>query len=603
MAFNTSQLAAPDDEQVARDVGGMSPARQRMWRTLGLGAFFVALTLAMIRPSPSILAHSLPLNDGDPSLIIWTLAWGWHALVTNPIHYFDGNIFWPARDTLVFSDTLGPLAPFYALLHALTGSWTAAVDLVDVGLVLVSLIGAYLLCGHLTGSIPAAVVGAVAFAFSGYATSQFGHVQLESLGLLPLAIWLLLLTLERGRWWLGLLLGLASACVVLCAEYDGVAYGAAVLTIVGLWLLWRRFRLGWGQTLSLLLAAVLGGALIAPSTDRYLYVEHHYHFVRSAQTPGLVWRDLFNPFTFSYAWRRLPGLPTFGAIEGHLYPGITVLALAAVGGIALIWLVVRSRRDDADVGGAVSRPGQLMLVLAAGAVCLVLSLGDSTGRLWTVLYDHVPGFSGIRVPSRLAVVTVMAIDALGAFGVAALLRLVSSRAKQLGITVVILALVVADLAVAYKWGPLPQQPAVLAASRALVHLPPGAVADLPVELDPYVTGPDMVYSTINWDPIVNGYSGFAPPDYGTIANMANAFPSAASLRYLRQLKVRYVVISMTTGGQDVGWKPAQVAVALRHLPTGACATREGDDELVVLPGGACPGWLMTPSAAAAALAR
>lgn len=604
VAFSTPELAASNGQH-AVDREKEPVHRRRGWRAAALAAFFVALTLAMVRPDPSVLAHSVPNNDGDSALIVWTLAWGWHALVTDPIHYFDGNIFWPARDTLVFSDTVGPLSPFYALLHGLTASWTVALDVLALGLIVLSLTGAYLLCRHLTGSTGAALVGAAAFAFSGYATSQFGHVQLESLGLLPLSFWLLFLTLERGRWWLGVLLGVASACVGLCAEYDGLAYGASIVAIVGLWLVWRGFRPGWAQARSLLLAGVVAVALLAPSTSQYLYVARHYHFHRPYQSAGLVWRDLINPATFSYVWSNTPIVHPFGAIEGHLYPGVTVLALAVVGVGALAVSAFRRggrAREASDRATPATKAEEIVGIVAAGAVCLVLSFGDSTGRLWSVLYDHVPAFAGIRVPSRLAVVTILAVDVLGALGVASLLRRLASRPKQVAVTVVVLALVLTDLAIPFKWGPMPQDRSVLAAPRALRLLPPGPVAEVPMTSDPYVNAPEMVYSTLNWDPILNGYSGYAPPDYPAVSNEVNTFPSSKSLQVLRNLRVRYVVITMPFGGQEVGWTPAQVAAALRRLPPGACATREGADELVVLPGTGCPRWLQPPARAARALA-
>src|ERR1700730_17975316 len=41
-------------------------------------------------------AHDVPLFS------IWRLAWVAHALATDPRHLFDGNIFYPARNTLAF---------------------------------------------------------------------------------------------------------------------------------------------------------------------------------------------------------------------------------------------------------------------------------------------------------------------------------------------------------------------------------------------------------------------------------------------------------------------------------------------------------------------
>lgn len=40
----------------------------------------------------------------DPQFSIWRLAWIAHALRVDPHHLFDANIFYPARQTLAYSD-------------------------------------------------------------------------------------------------------------------------------------------------------------------------------------------------------------------------------------------------------------------------------------------------------------------------------------------------------------------------------------------------------------------------------------------------------------------------------------------------------------------
>jgi len=52
----------------------------------------------------------------------------------------------------------------------------------------------------------------------------------------------------------------------------------------------------------------------------------------------------------------------------------------------------------------------------------------------------------------------------------------------------------------------------------------------------------MYYSTTHWRPLLNGYSGFAPPSYFELLDRLRGFPDTASIAYLRQRRVRYLLV-------------------------------------------------------------
>src|SRR5882757_1567878 len=71
------------------------------WRRRGLVfAIFAVATALMLRRTPSELATRLPGDLGDSVEVIWILRWTSHAMITNPLHLFDANIFWPLSNTL-----------------------------------------------------------------------------------------------------------------------------------------------------------------------------------------------------------------------------------------------------------------------------------------------------------------------------------------------------------------------------------------------------------------------------------------------------------------------------------------------------------------------
>src|SRR5262245_12496700 len=140
-----------------------------------LGALLViALTYPTIPRATSV--GRLDSNDGRFS--IWNIAWIDHALLTDPRHLLDANIFWPHTGTLAYSE-LNLVAGLFGLpWYAATGSALAALN----GSIFVALVLAFVcmatLVRRLTGSETAGLVSAVAFTFSPFVGARNGHIQL-----------------------------------------------------------------------------------------------------------------------------------------------------------------------------------------------------------------------------------------------------------------------------------------------------------------------------------------------------------------------------------------------------------------------------------------
>ena len=52
----------------------------------------------------------------------------------------------------------------------------------------------------------------------------------------------------------------------------------------------------------------------------------------------------------------------------------------------------------------------------------------------------------------------------------------------------------------------------------------------------------MVYSTLHWKPLVNGYAGIEPRAYVQLRELLRAFPSEPSLAALRGAGARWIVV-------------------------------------------------------------
>ena len=72
-----------------------------------------ALAIAMTWPLILHLGSEAQLVDawGDPLYLTWQVAWLGHALLHDPVHILQTNLYFPLRNNLVFTDVLFGYAP------------------------------------------------------------------------------------------------------------------------------------------------------------------------------------------------------------------------------------------------------------------------------------------------------------------------------------------------------------------------------------------------------------------------------------------------------------------------------------------------------------
>src|SRR5438128_913570 len=109
----TEHDSAPDEVHLA-------PPDRFDWRpVLGVALVGVALSVVMSWPLVLHLNHDVANDAGDPLIETWQVAWTGHALLHQPLHFFDSNAFWPEHHSLAFEDAMIGYAP-----TALVGSGT-----------------------------------------------------------------------------------------------------------------------------------------------------------------------------------------------------------------------------------------------------------------------------------------------------------------------------------------------------------------------------------------------------------------------------------------------------------------------------------------------
>jgi hypothetical protein len=214
---------------------------------------------------------------------------------------------------------------------------------------------------------------------------------------------------------------------------------------------------------------------------------------------------------------------------------ITSIGRVLILGLLLfvVQLVISERARVTARGWFGSPVGCFALV---SVFAFAMSLGpriDSYGRTisaWNVyaaFYDFVPGFDGLRVPARFAMIVALGLATLAGFGAALFER---RRHGVAWLALSALFIVAESWAVPipvnvnstdYEQGGLAALPGTVTREsgdplvyRFLTGLPPAsAVIELPFGEVAFETR-YMFYSTLHWRRLVNGYSGGAPAQYG-----------------------------------------------------------------------------------------
>jgi len=523
-------------------------------RTRDLILVIAGLTAAcviMLWPVVRSATHALPGELRDPLLEAWTLAWNADHLR----HFFRGvwdlPILYPYRETLAFSEHLIGVAIFTAPLQWATGNAIVVYNVAFFASYVFAGAAMFLLARELTGDTGAAVVAGVIFAFYPHHVAQSAHLQNIVVGWMPIA----LLGLHR-YFSTGSRRALAVAAVAYWFEamsngYYLFYFGLAV-AIVAIWGLLRADRAARPRMLrDFAVAAIVVGVAYAPVAKRYLDVRHRYGQVRSSDEIVRFAADVGSYFTLpppvaEHIGFTLPQYPKPAGPEerhdGMLFPGFSMVALAVVA-------------CATTLGRTWNVPALYLVIAATG---FVMSLGPQP-TMWghrilpagpyAFFAATVPGFNGLRVPARMAVLVFLGLTVLAAFGAARILRAFPDRRRPIVAGAIALftlfesygAIDVAEVGRRgrtrdfglYSW---------------LAYQPAGAVLELPVgPLDRDYRAFIYQYNTlIHRHPIVNGWVGYSTNLQQWLGRDGSPFVEpgemANALDLMRGLGVRYVVV-------------------------------------------------------------
>lgn len=493
-----------------------------------------ALLLAIVVhwPLPLHLADAFPRDLGDPIVQAWQVAWGGHALVHQPLEFFQANQYWPLKDTLAFSDALIGYAPT-GLIGSGVEAATVRYNLLFLFAYALAFVGAYFLARELKLPPAAAAVAGAAFAYAPWRLEQDGHLHVISSGGIPLTLFLLIRGYQQGSSKTIIAGWIVAAWQVSLGFTLGMQLGylLAFLGVLVAIALWRGGREKFPPR-HVLVATAVGGLIflvtavtLALPYQRVLseHPEAERSLERVAGGSGPLWSFLSAPEN-----NKLWGGATESIRETHLtsiaeqtlFPGLVIIALALAGLAASVF----SKR--------------LRIGLGAGALLLILlSLGVRSGGLgqylpYRALFEFAPGWQGVRTPGRLNTLTSLIFALLAAAGAAALMTRFSRRGV-LATGGVLVALICFE----FVGDVLPDAPPEPAGAKTAIAAPQ---LHLPITI---AANRRYVYWSTNGFPkIVNGRASIDPTSFTKLTAEVSGFPDKRSVAALKTLGVRSVVL-------------------------------------------------------------
>jgi hypothetical protein len=521
---------------------------------------FVAATPWVLRPwflardaFPRADGSAEAMSDADLYLNVWILAWIAHAALHAPRHLFDGNIYYPARNTIVGSENMLAHLPVTAAALAVTGNALTVLKAMVLESFVLAGLAMFLLVRHHTGSTAAALVAGTCYTFTPFRRLTIPQPQYLGSQYLPLALLAVDLWLEHRRWRALLGLAVALALQALACVY----LGYFTFLVVPIYAAVRVVARPSGNRASCAagLAAAFGAGALAVLPVALPYLRARASGVIPAQDAATI-----SPFSFR-PWTYLS--PAIGEKVG-------LVAWTVVGADVLARLAQRARRVHSE---PLPPERATWVLLGAGALLSCgpwLTLGRHVVPLpYLLLYRYLPGFSTIRAPLRFVTVVSAALSALAGYAFARWCRRIR-RAPRLGAAGLLAA------AAVYYAAPMPAatMPARLGAQapevyRWLAHQPRGgAVVELPgAQVEGDVVGNlrnarYMVASTVHWHPLVNGYTAYAPPTTNLLFGLARRLPDPGALQTLVDLvDVRWVVVHLRDmiASEAAPWRDVRVA--------------------------------------------
>jgi len=496
-----------------------------------LRATVIFVALAVLHTWPLASApHRLSLNhNADTQLNTWIVSWIAHTLPTHPSAFWQGNIFQPGEQALLFSEPLVVPAIVGAPVLWLDGSPVLMFNLLLIAGLAATGLAAWWVVTRWTGSSRAGLVAGTLFACNPHLLTRLPHLQAaHAWGLILSCYFADQAIRRRGPWWpLVIIWPLIAATSLHWLLFSA---GAVVLLTLTTTLELRRAA----GVMRLLTSTIAGAVLSLPVLWPYMKSGMTRPLSQVADFSATPAGYLTSMSRMHEGWTT----PFFTNDVNVFFPGVVALLLAAIGAAAA-W----SRGESRE------RRSRTAWLIGLAAIGMLLSLGTAT-PVYGWLYALLPPLQGIRAAARFGIWFLLAVAVLAGLGVAWLERRIRPSVVPWLVTLLVTGVTAENLMAPIRTTPFEGVPGlygVFAGEPA-----PTLLAEFPFY------PPDMVFengeyvlnATAHWKPVMNGYSGVTPMSYRERSGPLWYFPEPAAVGALVAFGATHAMVHLERFGPE-----------------------------------------------------
>ena len=484
-------------------------------------------------------------NDGR--LLAWTVSWDLHKLFSDPAHLYQANIFFPNKNTLVYSEHAIATSILAIPVWFLTGGNPAACFnfLMILGYVL-NAYCTFLLIRKLTGDNAAAFFGACINGFCSYRLLNIAHLQNIIVFYIPLCVLFFYYYLDTKRWKYLVGMGCCLLLQSLSSWYHMIFIFLLFFLLVFYYFIVGK-RLTLKEVTGLLLTAGITFLFIAPFAIPYM--QHNKETNAAYNMSELIsadWGGYFLPSPYSSGNGLLHDY--FGISKGRWsenfnFVGYVALLLSLLG-------LCRTYRNEQQVLRWQYQRERTVYVLVA-VVFFICSMGP-----YFVINDHATGLKlpyyyifrllspirFLRAVARYSTVVFLMVSILAAYGLINLLKGIDVRLYRRAVYLLLLAVCFLEYAPVPRFdrfsdmGNIPEVYQRIKQDSAVK-----SIIELPINVGPFTTTKYIYYAGIHYKPMVNGYSGYEPKSYAQIKSAFDFPLNGYSAGLLEQWGVTHIL--------------------------------------------------------------
>lgn len=524
---------------------------------------FIFLILTLLLTWPKLISLSDTLSDpGDPQLISWLINHIQDNILSFNFNIFSSNTFYPFANNIAYTDHSLAIAMTTLPLRIFTGNPVFIYNIAFLLAFFLSGVGAYFLIKHYTNNRYASFIGGVIFAFAPIHFAQIGHLHILSYQWIPFAI-LFFEKYLKAHTRKNLILFIVFFLLESLTTFYYFGFLSLVILIILIYRFFTKgFRLNKKFVLHMAIAGLVILAVMVPLLLPYLQVSKFYSIQRTLNENILYSADIGDfiqvPNDNNIWGNRLNGPNDTQTTEHSLFPGLiaTLLIIFSLG------LVVWKRQELSHIKNFVLYyiVTVFSAVMAMGPVLHLFSktlfIDNRYGIVmpYTVFYFLYPPLQALRVPSRFGAIMLIGIAVIGGIVITLILKRVRKTAfKVIIVSVLLLGLVVEYMSVqnpSYKVSTLyTEKNAWLrdnTPTNSVIMEYPSYIKSAFSDSEAYQETFPMLSSTLYKRNILNGYTGFFPPESTRLRLELSQNFNASFLSIFKSMGNFYIVAEKDT---------------------------------------------------------